>query len=82
VAERTKLTSGIADVLVGIVPLVSVVVTGMNEPSIPYIFGAVKWFVLCHKSISRVEKFLTVFDVSVWLTIITAVVLTSALVWL
>jgi hypothetical protein len=82
VAERKKLMSGIVDVLVGIVPLVPVVVSGMNELSIPYIFGAVKWFVHCPKPISRVEKFLTWFDVSVWLTIITAIILTSALFWI
>jgi hypothetical protein len=79
--EASKLMSGIADVLTGIVPLLPVVVSGMTEPSIPYIFGAVKWFVPCPKPISRVDRFLTVFDASVWLTMIIVFVLTSALFW-
>jgi hypothetical protein len=79
--EASKLTSGIADVVVGIVPLAPVAVSGMTEPSTPYLSDAAKWFVPCPKPISRVEKFLTVFDASVWLTMIIVFVLTSALFW-
>jgi len=79
--EASKLTSGIIDVLVGTVPLFPLVVTGMTEPSMPYVFGPVKWFVPCPKPISRVDRFLTVFDASVWLTMIIVFVLTSALFW-
>jgi len=57
------------------------VVTEMTEPSIPYVSGAVKWFVPCPKPIPRVEKFLTVFDAFVWLTMAIVFVLTSALFW-
>ena len=77
----SKLTSGIADVVVGMVPLLPIVVTGISETSIPYISDAVKWFVPCPKPISRVDRFLTVFDASVWLTMIIVFVLTSALFW-
>jgi len=80
-AETAKLRSGIADVLVGIIPLLPMVVSGMTEPSIPYISSAVKWFVPCPKPISRVDRFLTVFDASVWLTMTIVFVLTSALFW-
>jgi hypothetical protein len=79
--EVSKLTSGTADVPVGIIPLVSVIITGMTELSIPYDTVAVKWFVPCPKPISRVDIFLTVFDISVWLTMIIVFVLTSALFW-
>jgi len=79
--ETSKLMSGIADVLVGIVPLFPTAVTGMTEPSIPYISGAVKWFVPCPTPISRVDRFLTEIDASVWLTMIIVFVLTSALFW-
>ena len=79
--EATQLTDGIADVVVGTVPLLPITVSGMTEPSIPYISGAVKWFVPCPKPISRVDRFLTVFDASVWLTMIIVFVLTSALFW-
>jgi hypothetical protein len=53
----------------------------MTEPSIPFISGAVKWFVPCPKPISRADSFLTVFDATVWLTMIIVFVLTSALFW-
>jgi hypothetical protein len=79
--EASKLTSGISDVLVGIIPLVSVIITGITQPSIPYDTVALKWFVPCPKPISRVDRFLTVFDTSVWLTMIIVFVLTSALFW-
>jgi len=57
------------------------VVSGMTEPSIPYISGAVKCFIPCPKPISRVDRFLTVFDVPVWLTMTVVFVLTSAFFW-
>ena len=66
--EATNLTAGIADVIVGILPLIPIVVSGMTEPPIPYISCAIKWFVPCPKPISRADGFLTVFDASVWLT--------------
>ena len=78
--EYSRLTSGMADVLVGIVPLLPIIF-GTSEPSIPYISGPVKWFVPCSKPISRVDRFVTVFDASVWLMMITVFVLTSALFW-
>jgi hypothetical protein len=77
-----EITDGITDVLVGTVPLLPLTVSGMTEPSIPYIYDAIKWFVPCPKPISRFEKILTVFDGSVWLTVIIVFVLTSALFWL
>lgn len=80
-AEAENLITGISDILVGVIPLLPAVVSGMTEPSIPFISGAVKWFVPCPKPISRVEKFLTVFDSSVWLTMVIVFLLTSALFW-
>jgi hypothetical protein len=80
-AEAAKLTTGTADVTVGIVPLVPAVVMGNTEPSIPYISDAFKWFVPCPKPISRVDRFLSVFDSYVWLTMIIVFLLTSALFW-
>jgi len=77
----SKLFSGILDVLVGFIPLVPFVVTGMSEPSIPFQFTTLKWIVPCPKPISRVDRFLTVFDASVWLMVLIVFVLTSALFW-
>jgi len=53
----------------------------MSERSIPYFSDVVKWFVPCPKPISRVEKFLTVFDATVWLIMIIVFILTSTLFW-
>jgi hypothetical protein len=79
--EASKLTAGIAEVVVGPILLVPMVVSGITEPSISYASDAFKWFVPCPKPISRVDRFLTVFDASVWLTMIIVFVLTSALFW-
>jgi hypothetical protein len=79
--QFAQLAAGIADVVVGFVPLLPIVVTGKFEPSIPYFSSTLKWFVPCPKSISRADRFLTVFNVSVWLTMIIVFFLTSALFW-
>jgi len=63
--ESSKLMSGISDVVVGSIPLFPILVTGMTEPSIPYDSSDFKWFVPCPRPISRVDRFLTVFDASV-----------------
>ena len=81
VTEATALVAGIADCAVGLIPLVPIVVSGMTEHSIPYIFDAVKWSVPCSKPISSVDRFLTVFDSSLWLTMIIVLVLTSEMFW-
>jgi len=80
-AETSKLMSGTADILVGTIPLLPIAVSGITEPSIPYFYSAFKWFVPCPQPISRVDRFLTVFDVPVWLTMIIVFVFTSALFW-
>jgi len=79
--EVTQLMAGIPDVVVGTVPLQPIMDSGWSEPSIPYVSSAFKWFVPCPKPISRVDRFLTVFDASVWLTMIIVFVLTSAMFW-
>jgi len=79
--EASKLMTGIADVVVGFVPLFPIFISGMSEPSIPFEFTPLQMIVPCPKPISRVDRFLTVFDVSVWLTMIIVFVLTSALFW-
>jgi hypothetical protein len=79
--EATQLTSGIADVVVCIILLLPLVKKGTTEPSIAYYSVALKWFVPCPNPISMVDRFLTVFDASVWLKMIFVFVLTSALFW-
>jgi len=77
----SKLTSGTVDVLVGFVPLVPLVISGNTEPSLPFASYALKWIVPCPKPISRVDRFLTVFNASVWLMMVIVFVLTSAAFW-
>jgi hypothetical protein len=78
--EATQLTSCIADVVVCIILLLPLVITGMSEPSIPYYSVDLKWFVPCPKPISMVDRFLTLFDASVWLKMITVFVLGISIV--
>jgi hypothetical protein len=47
--QGTKLTNRMADVVVSICPLLPILINGLTEPSIPYIFDAAKWFVPCPK---------------------------------
>jgi len=77
--ELTKLSAGISDVMVGIFSLLPIAFFGMSEPYIPYVSGDVRLFVPRPKPIARADRFLTVFDASVWLTMIIVFVLTSAL---
>ena len=79
--EASKLMTGIADVVVGIVPLLPIFSSGKSEFSIPLNTVILRMIVPCPKPISRVDRFLTVFEASVWLTMIIVFVLTSALFW-
>jgi hypothetical protein len=61
--------------------MLPIVISGITEPSIPFYSDTIKWLVPCPKPISRAERIVTVFDASVWLTMITVFILTSALFW-
>jgi hypothetical protein len=45
------------------------------------VFDTIKWAVPCPTSISRVEKIITMFSSSVWLTMVLVLILTSVVFW-
>jgi hypothetical protein len=81
VKEASNLISHQSDILIGIVPLLPAVVTSFSEPSIPYIHDAVKWFLPCPKPNARLEKIMTMYNVSVWLTMLLVLIVTAAVFW-
>lgn len=76
-----NLVGGSAEVIVGLVPMLPIIITPDSEPSIPYIHGTIKWLVPCPQAMPRVEKIITMFDASVWLAITLCFVLTSVVFW-
>jgi hypothetical protein len=76
-----NLVSRQSDMLVGIIPLMPVVLTSFSEPSIPYIYDAVKWFIPCPKPIPRVQKIITMYNASVWLTMIIVFIVSGVVFW-
>jgi hypothetical protein len=76
-----NLVRGTSDVIVGSVPMLPIIITEASEPSVPYIYDKIKWFVPCPKSVSRVEKIITMYNASVWLTMTIVFILTSIVVW-
>jgi hypothetical protein len=70
-----------SDVLIGMVPLLPAVVTSFSEPSIPYLHDAVKWFLPCPKPNARFQKIMTMYNTSVWLTMMVIFIVTAAVFW-
>ena len=81
VKQRVDLDEGLSDVLSGTLPLTPFVVTSSFYATIPYIFVNVNMLVPCPKAIPGLEKVLTFFSLSVWLTIGLVLLLTTALFW-
>jgi hypothetical protein len=76
-----ELEDGLSDVLIGTVPLTSLVVLSSFEATIPYLHLDLKMLVPCPKPIPGTEKILTTFSLSVWLTIGLVLLLTTAVFW-
>jgi hypothetical protein len=79
--EVGNLMSRQADILLGLVPLLPIIITSFSEPSISYIFDAVKWFVPCPKPIPRVHKIITMYNASVWITMILVFIVSAVVFW-
>jgi hypothetical protein len=79
--EVSNLMSRQSDILVGTLPLMPVVITSFSEPSIPFIYDAVKWFIPCPKPIPRVHKIMTMYNASVWLTMIIVFIVSGVVLW-
>ena len=76
-----EIENGLSDVLTGIIPLMPLVVTSSVDPTIPYQYDNLRLFVPCPKAIHGMEKVLTTFSMSVWLTIGLVLLLTTAVFW-
>jgi len=72
---------GLSDVIVGTIPLIPFILTSTFDHSIPYLHSQYKLFAPCPKAIPGTEKILTIFSLSVWLTIGLVLLLTTAVFW-
>jgi hypothetical protein len=79
--EVTDLYEGLSDVLTGIVPLLPVILTSSFDATIPYTHANVKMLIPCPKAIPGTEKLMTIFSLSVWLTMGLVLLLTTAVFW-
>jgi hypothetical protein len=69
---------GIADVALGFCPLIPFP-AAYGDPTVPYIYSSVKWYVPCAKPASR--QILRLFAPSVWLAVGLVFILTCAVFW-
>ena len=76
-----KLENDLSDVLIGIVPLLALTVKSSVDATIPYTHINFKMLVPCPKAIPAIEKVLTTFSLSVWLTIGLVLLLTTVVFW-
>jgi len=81
VKEIADVEGDVSDVLTGIVPLMSVIVTSSFDATIPYTHVNLMMLVPCPKAIFGTEKVLTTFSLSVWLTMGVVLLLTAAVFW-
>ena len=79
--EITELDEDLSDVLTETVPLLPVVVTSSFDATIPYIEETVKMLVPCLKPIPGTQNLMTIFSLSVWLTMDLVLLLTTAVFW-
>ena len=79
--ELGKLVPGMSDILIVQLPLLPALVSSTFEPTIPYEYTALKWFDPCPQPDERMEKIRNTYQLIVWLTMATVVVLISIL-WL
>lgn len=68
------------EVIAGFRPLNSIALE-LRDVTIPYAFDALTWFVPCPKSAMKMERILSVFNASVWITMLPVFVLTALVFW-
>lgn len=69
------------DVLIGLLPLHHYIMD-FGDPTIPYIYSSVRWYVPCARPLPRMERILSVFAPPIWLTMAIVFFLTTAIFWL
>jgi hypothetical protein len=77
-AEVTN--DGVSDIAIGNL-LLNPVISSFGDPSIPYMFTSIQWFVPCPEPALRVEKIKAMFATSVWLLIVLIFILMSVVFW-
>jgi hypothetical protein len=80
-SEAGNLAAGMSDIGIGSFPLVAAVVSSTFQPTIPYEYTAAKWFVPCPQPVERMEKVMHTYQIPVWLTMTTVLILTGTLWW-
>ena len=72
---------GKADVIMGVCPLHYFLITFL-DPTVPYIYTAIKWYVPCAGQLPRIGNILDVFDTFVWFATIIISLVTALLFWI
>ena len=70
-----------SDIWIGTMPLLPIVVTPWSQPTIPYDYNSLKWYVPCPQPVARMEKVMHTFQLPVWLAMATVFFLISILWW-
>ena len=79
--EGGNLAAGMCDIIIGPLPLAAIAVSSTFEPTIPYEYTTLKWFVPCPQHVARMKKVMHTYQLLIWLTMATVLVLTSILWW-
>ncbi|KAJ4431198.1 hypothetical protein ANN_19795 [Periplaneta americana] len=74
-----ELTNGISDIVTGTIALIPALISSDYEPTIPFEFSSVSWFLPCPDASRRMEKVITTYSISVWLTMAMIYILTGCL---
>jgi hypothetical protein len=77
--EIINLAERKSDIVIGTMPLIPVYLTSWCQPTIPYEYDALKWFVPCPQPVARMEKVMHTYQLPVWLTMVTVFLLISIL---
>jgi hypothetical protein len=75
-----EMAQGLVDITVGVHPLHPLLVR-VGDPIRPYFELIMRWWVPCAKSASRVQKVMTVFTSSVWMSVLAVFSVTALAFW-
>lgn len=78
--QLVEVSSGTADVAIGHFPL-NLVLIPFAEPTVAIVFDKLTWYIPCPRPVSRMEKVMGVFTVSVWFSIALVFVFTVLVFW-
>jgi hypothetical protein len=79
--EAGNLAARKSDIVIGTSMLLPLYVSPWFQPTIPYAYDTLKWFVPCPQPVARMEKVMQTYQLPVWLTMATVLVLTAILWW-